>query len=104
MIEFAANKIKRTADVGRPPRRDPTDSAPDNMDVTGCQPNASGPLLCPECGGPSGCQRDAACAACWCMKYPRVLPAPANPKAACLCEACLRERLASLGVEVPSAQ
>lgn len=79
------------------------------MDGPGCQPNASGPLLCPElvcpqCGGPSGCQRDAGCAGCWCLSYPKVLPAPSNPNAACLCEACLRRRLSNLGVELPSAQ
>jgi hypothetical protein len=101
MIEFATDKIKRAAEVGRSPRRNSTHPARQIMDDAGCQPNASGSLLCPECGGPSGCQRDLGCAGCWCMKYPKVLPTPANPNAACLCEACLRERLASLGAEVP---
>jgi hypothetical protein len=44
--------------------------------------------------------RSAGCEACWCAKYPRILPMPANPNAACLCEECLQRRIAALAPPV----
>ena len=60
-------------------------------------------LLCPECGRPSRCERRTGCASCWCAKYPRVVPMPADQNAPCLCEECLRRRIAALtGGPAPS--
>ena len=35
---------------------------------------------------------------CWCASYPPLMAVPAAGDAACLCERCLRERLARLPI------
>lgn len=55
------------------------------------------PGSCPACGEPVRCGMKLREERCWCMDHPPLAPDPALPADACLCERCLRERLARQG-------
>jgi len=56
---------------------------------------------CPECGAAVPCGARLGRERCWCMDHPPLEPDPALPADACLCEACLRRRLAARETERP---
>jgi len=56
------------------------------------------PVLCPQCGADVECGMALGKDECWCASYPPLMAVPAAGDAACLCERCLRERLARLPI------
>jgi len=53
------------------------------------------PSRCPECGAELRCGARLGEERCWCDDLPALAPDPSLPDGACLCEACLRRRLAA---------
>ncbi|MBW2312683.1 MAG: cysteine-rich CWC family protein, partial [Deltaproteobacteria bacterium] len=57
-------------------------------------PEAGSPR-CPECGAEVRCGARLGTERCWCTELPPVTPDSELPEGACLCEACLKRRLAA---------
>jgi len=50
---------------------------------------------CPACGDALECGMRAGADTCWCADLPPVAPDPGLADGECLCERCLRERIAA---------
>lgn len=56
---------------------------------------------CARCGAPFRCGRDDP-AGCWCARLPALPPERYEAAAGCLCERCLRQRLADAADAPPA--